>query len=285
MKHILALVDGSGYAQSVCDHAGWMAARTGANVHFCHVMKSRAAATGQTDLSGSIGLGARSALLEELAEIDRKKANVLKERGRAILEDAAQRATAMGATQVDSTLRYGRFIESVAELEADADLVVIGKRGETSHIDMEHLGSNLERVVRSTSRPVLVASRQFKEIKKVLIAFDGGQSILKAVAHMATSSLLQGREVQLVQAGDKSSAGKGGPIDAACDTLQSNGIKAVSHQVNGQPEQVIGNMVEKDGIDLLIMGAYGHSKIRHLIIGSTTTQMVQNCKVPILLFR
>lgn len=35
----------------------------------------------------------------------------------------------------------------------------------------------------------------------------------------------------------------------------------------------------------LIAGAYGHSRIRHLIIGSTTTQMLGNFTIPILLFR
>jgi len=38
-------------------------------------------------------------------------------------------------------------------------------------------------------------------------------------------------------------------------------------------------------IDLLLMGAYGHSRIRNLIIGSTTTSMIRSCKIPVLLFR
>ncbi len=32
-------------------------------------------------------------------------------------------------------------------------------------------------------------------------------------------------------------------------------------------------------------GAYGHSRIRNLIIGSTTTEMIRSCKIPIVLFR
>lgn len=284
MKKILALVDGSGYSQSVCDHAGWISARTSSEVLFCHVMKSRGSTTDNADLSGSIGLGARTALLEELAEFDRRKAGLLKERGRAILEDATQRALSMEAANVTTTLRHGRFIESVAELEVDADLVVIGKRGETSHIDMEHLGSNLERVVRSTGKPVLVASRQFKEIQRVLIAFDGGQSVHKAIEHIVSGKILEGLEVQLVQVGDKGSTNTTA-IEQACAALQSSGLHASFSVVAGQPEHAIGTTVETDGIDLLVMGAYGHSRIRNLIIGSTTTQMVQNCKVPILLFR
>ncbi|WP_420851733.1 universal stress protein [Qingshengfaniella alkalisoli] len=35
-------------------------------------------------------------------------------------------------------------------------------------------------------------------------------------------------------------------------------------------------MVSEEGFDLLVMGAYGHSRIRSLIIGSTTTAMIQS---------
>jgi len=48
---------------------------------------------------------------------------------------------------------------------------------------------------------------------------------------------------------------------------------------------VIADTVESEQFDLLVMGAYGHSRIRNLIIGSTTTQMIGACKVPVMLFR
>ncbi|MEC7190861.1 MAG: universal stress protein, partial [Pseudomonadota bacterium] len=50
-------------------------------------------------------------------------------------------------------------------------------------------------------------------------------------------------------------------------------------------EKVISDHVEQYNIDLLVMGAYGHSRIRNLMIGSTTTQMIRSCLVPVLLFR
>ena len=43
--------------------------------------------------------------------------------------------------------------------------------------------------------------------------------------------------------------------------------------------------IESNGIDLLVMGAYGHSRVRSLIIGSTTTGMIRSCKIPIALVR
>ncbi|MCK4868708.1 MAG: universal stress protein [Alphaproteobacteria bacterium] len=43
--------------------------------------------------------------------------------------------------------------------------------------------------------------------------------------------------------------------------------------------------VESEDLDLLVMGAHGHSRVRGLIIGSTTTGMVRSCKIPIALCR
>ena len=48
---------------------------------------------------------------------------------------------------------------------------------------------------------------------------------------------------------------------------------------------MVRQLVEEAGFDMLVMGAYGHSRIRNLIIGSTTTQMICSCKVPVVLMR
>ncbi len=284
MKKIVALIDGSGYAQSVCDHAGWIASRGNASLMLLHVLGRRESSGDNADLSGSIGLGARTALLEELAELDGQKARLINKRGRAILDDAKDRAGAMGAADVNTMLRHGQLVETMEELESDADLIVIGKRGEDSHLNMEHLGSNLERVVRSTKKPVLVASPAFAPINKILVAFDGGRSAMKAVEHIADSAIFRGLECTLIQVGSDNSRNQK-QLSGAVATLREAGFTAQSKVVGGQPENVIASTVESEGFDLLVMGAYGHSRIRNLIIGSTTTQMIGSCKVPIMLYR
>jgi hypothetical protein len=59
--------------------------------------------------------------------------------------------------------------------------VVIGKRGEATDFAKGHLGSNLERVARSSRKPILVAARAFRPITRFLIAYDGGASANKAL--------------------------------------------------------------------------------------------------------
>ncbi|MDX5350080.1 MAG: universal stress protein, partial [Paracoccaceae bacterium] len=55
--------------------------------------------------------------------------------------------------------------------------------------------------------------------------------------------------------------------------------------LEGEPAEALLAHLEAGGHDLLVMGAYGHSRIRNLIIGSVTTQMLVGARLPVLLFR
>lgn len=63
------------------------------------------------------------------------------------------------------------------------------------------------------------------------------------------------------------------------------GFEPVCCLVEGHAEQVIAKYAAEKNIDLLLMGAYGHNRIRHLVIGSTTTQILRSSHIPVLLFR
>ncbi|WGV16555.1 universal stress protein [Fuscovulum ytuae] len=280
---IIALVDGSIYAASVCEHAAWIASHTGSSVELVHVLGRREAAP-TDDHSGAIALGARTTLLTQLAELDAQRAKLISQRGRAILDDAQALVRQAGVADVTTRLRHGDIVETVAEVEREAGLILIGKRGEAADFAKGHLGSNLERIVRASHKPVFVAARAFKPISKVLIAHDGGASAAKAVDHIARSPLFQGLSVHVVTVGDATPAATKGLAEAKA-RLSAAGIEAETSILPGQPETALSTFIDEVQLDMLVMGAYGHSRIRSLIIGSTTTEMVRSCKVPVLLIR
>ena len=280
---IIALVDGSTYAQSVCDHAAWVAERTGWAVELLHLLGRREGAE-TADYSGSIALGARTALLEELAELDAQRARLVTHRGRAILEDARAILDRAGINEITTRLRRGDIVDTVTQQEAGAEMILIGKRGEDADLARGHLGSNLERVVRASRKPVFVAARAFKPIDRVLIAYDGGASAMRAVEHVARTPLYRGLEVNVVTVGSASDAARKSLADAKA-SLEAAGITVETDIVTGQPETALAKLVEEAPFEMVVMGAYGHSRIRSLIIGSTTTEMIRSCKVPIVLTR
>ncbi|MCB5174204.1 universal stress protein [Microvirga lenta] len=284
MTKILAFIDGSIYAQSVCDLAAWAANRVSGSVEVLHVLGRRQVASAPADLSGNLNVDERDELLTELAALDEQRSKLALRRGRLLLDEAKARLKDANVKEVSTKLRNGDIVEAVGEFEADADLLMIGKRGEAADFAKGHLGSNLERVVRASHKPILVAARAFRPISRVLIAYDGGASANKAVEHVIRDPLLRGLDCEMLMVG----AREGEPrfhLDAAAGRLRDAGFKVQSHLLQGSPEEVIGDKVEKDGIDLLVMGAYGHTRIRNLVVGSTTTAMIQRCKIPVLLFR
>lgn len=280
---VFAMIDGSIYSESVTDHAAWAAARIARPLELVHVIGPREGNHGREDRSGAIGLGARSALLEELAELDAQRGKLAQRRGRMILEHAAARAAEAGA-EAAAKLRAGDIVEELSRVEDDARVIVIGKRGEAADFARGHLGSNMERVVRAAKCPVLVANRAFRPIKSCLIAFDGGASALKAVDMAARSPFFAGMTIHLLTVGPETAEAKR-RLDGARAMLAAAGHEIVAGIQPGQPDEVIAGYIEREGIDLLVMGAYGHSRIRSLIIGSTTTEMVRSCTVPVLMFR
>ena len=277
MTRILALVDGSAYSASVCHHSAWIAKKLGAAVDLLHLLPDHGAA-GAKDFSGALTLGARSQLLQELATLDAQRAKLAAAQGHAILDDAQALIEADGAGPATQKLRQGDLVETIRSLEPDIRALVIGKRGQGS------AGSNLERILRSATVPVFVASRAFQPIDKVLIAFDASASAMRAVDRMAASPVFAGLEAVLVHAGTDTPALRAA-LEAARAKLAGGGIEASVQVVAGEPEVALERKIAAEGFGLLVMGAYGHSRIRSLIIGSTTTAMIRACKIPVLLYR
>jgi nucleotide-binding universal stress UspA family protein len=282
MINLLACIDLSQYAPSVCDHAAWVATRLGASVELLHIIQRKDALTARHDLSGALGLAAKSTLMEELVSIEEAEARLAKEQGRALLAASEQRLREAGVDRVTALHRHGGIIETIIEREDGADLVVIGKRGASANFAMGHLGSKVERVVRQSVKPVLVSSRAFKPIKRVLIAFDGGPSARKAVSFVATSPLFEGVEVQLVLVGSDNDKHRDA-LRWATEVLGDRCSRA--EIISGEVDSCLKADAEQIGADLLIMGAYGHSPLRSMIVGSTTTAMIRRLMLPVLLFR
>lgn len=284
MPTILACTDGSTYAPSIYQHTAWAARQLSADVEVLHVLDHHRERAPGVDFSGAIGIDASLHLTEELTKLEETQGRVQRLKGTAILEDARRQFAAAGIEAVITTQRHGTLVETLEELEPRCELLVIGKRGEHADFATGHLGGSLERVIRSAVRPVLVAARAFAPIERFLIAFDGGPSVTKAMDFLIERPLLKGAVCHLLRAGRIDDQAKW-YLEEAASRLRSAGFEVTTHAIPGDPEMVIAEAVKRAHIQLLVMGAYGHSRVRALILGSTTTATVRTCPIPVLLCR
>lgn len=281
---VLAALDASVYSPSVADHAGWAASRLGSPLELIHAIDRRHGAPASLDLSGSLALGEQEHLLRELADLDAEQGRLAQSKGRLLLEQARDRVASLFGVEASIAQRQGGLVETLLDLEPEVRLFVLGKRGEHADFAAGHLGSNLERVMRAVHRPVLIASRDFKPIQRFLVAFDGSPTTRRCVEMVCASPLLKGADAELLTVGEDTPERRG-QMAWAKQQIQEAGFAPVERYVEGSPDTIIPAAVKEFSIDLLVMGAYGHSRIRNLIVGSTTTQVLRTSQVPVLLLR
>jgi len=283
MDHVLAAIDASAYAPSVCGFAGWAAQRLGLPVELLRVVQRQDPITTRRDLSGAIGLGVKSDLMEELVRLSEESSRTEIEKGRVLLAAGEQILREAGVADVKSLHRHGGAVETILEQEQDARLVVLGKRGTDHQFTPDQIGSIIERVVRASAKPVLIASRQFSAPAHVVFAYDASPAARRALERLANSPLFDGLPVTIVMAEAEGEAKR-------AQLAEAEAVFATGHPVTalfdpGRAEQVIPQVVGATGNPLLLMGAYGHSPLRRMIIGSTTTAMIRTVKAPVLLVR
>lgn len=281
--NVIACIDGSSHAAAVCDMASWASLRLTAPLTLIHVLdKSKAPVKG--NLSGSIGLGSQEHLLEQLAELDEKRGKLAKEQGRLMLEAARTRTMDNGVSEPVILQRHGNLIDTLVELEPDTRLLVLGRHGEESTSAFAHLGGHVEQVIRAMHRPILVTLGEFRTPEKIMLAFDGSSTTRKGVEMLAQSPLFNGLELHVVLVGADTDENRE-QINWAKNTLAQAGINVHTAIVAGEVDKALPEYQQTHGIDIMVMGAYGHSRIRQLLVGSTTTAMIRDARIPLLILR
>ncbi|WP_228242842.1 universal stress protein [Porphyrobacter sp. GA68] len=282
-QNVLAAIDASAYATSVCGYAGWAARRLSLPVELLHVVQRQDPIAARKDLSGAIGLGVKSELMEELVRLSEEGSRTEIEKGRVLLAAGEQLLREAGVAQVTALHRHGGVVETILEREAEARVIVMGKRGVGHEYASGQIGSMVERVVRASSKPVLVVPREYTEPRHIVIAYDASPAAERALERLSNSPLFDGLPVTIVMAEAEGEAQRAQLANAQSAFAAHREVTVVMQ--DGKAEQVIPAVVASTAPSLLLMGAYGHSAIRRLIIGSTTTEMVRTVHAPILMVR
>jgi len=271
---VIACVDGSPSTRAVCEYAAWAAARLEAPLALLHVLEKNAAPA-VSDLTGAIGIDSREQLTRELVRIEGERSRLLMTRGTAVLAGCAELVKQKGYPDAQVLQKHGALDEILAEL-GDARLMVLGRRGAECTE-----GSHLESVIRLQKRPVLVVPEDFLAPSRVMFAYDGSEASRENLKRLTVSSLLNGLTCHLVMVNGDTSA-----LQDAQAILQEAGITTETCQL--EDASVTGALcryADENGIDLTVMGAYGHSRLRRFFIGSHTTEMLSESRQPLLMLR
>mgnify|MGYP002654496368 CR=1 FL=1 len=225
--------------------------------------------------------GGGGAVIAELMEQMRQSALTAGQKLKTAFEAALAREGIMGEwRQVEGTTaevlaRHGRY----------ADLVVLGQDDPES----DNAGV-LEAVLFDSGRPVLAIpfAGKFTMIgKRVLVGWNASREATRAV-HDALPILAKAESTTIFLANPKRGLGAHGDEPGAdiARHLARHGLKvevakAVADDVSDSA--LLLNHASDMGADLLVMGAYGHSRLREFILGGVTRSLLREMTVPVLL--
>ncbi len=274
-KHILVPTDGSEQAMFGVRYAVAVAKHYEATVHGLHVMDIKLLeGPFLRDVSASLGTA-------PYANYQGNITMILEERGKLALSVFQQVCEEAGVAFTMEQVA-GLVPRTILEKSELTDLIILGRSGEHSEWLEGLLGSTTQAVVRRSTRPVLVTGLATPGRERFLAAYDGSPHAKKAlqVAVQVCSTWRAPLEV-LTVGGSKA----GALLEEARAYLDPHDIAVNYVAREGDPSETIVEHACECKADLLIMGAYGHTKVRELVVGSTTAYAMNRAACPLLLTR
>ncbi|MCK9453810.1 MAG: universal stress protein [Sulfurimonas sp.] len=283
-KAVFACVDGSKYSEAVCDYALHVAKELNLTLVLLNTIE-HSGISSITNLSGSIALGERETLLQELSEEDALRNKETIARQRELLKELKARVSNSGYTNVIISQRHGTLYENLKELENKLRVVIFGLFGMGHMDDSAEIGSHVEDIIRDVDAPIILINKEYTPIKNVMIAFNGESGSSRALEEVASSPML-GREVKRYVVNVNNNKSKSDElIKHAKEIIKDDSLNCEFIQKSGEALESILDCIDKKSIDMLAIGSYSHGKLKSAIFGSFTTKLIQNVKIPLIILK
>ncbi len=276
-KNIMIAVDGSAYSESVIGHAAALSRLYRGRIIVFTVVDVRifewASAVGA---DGFVTIVPSGTFQEESIKL-------LEEKAEKILQKCGQ---LLEKEQVPYKLEkaVGSPAELVLAKSQIADLVIMGKRGEFERWDNHDLGVTVQTVCRSIVKPLMVVKKEPRSIQKILLGYDGSEHANRALQHSAQLVDKFQAHLTVVCVNDDLEAGKQ-YCEEAGEYLESYSRQVHTEVITGEPSKQLVAYAQSQSMDLIVIGAFGRSRIRQAILGSTTEHILRFSTCPVLLVK
>lgn len=279
VQNILIPTDGSDYGKTAIAYGIHIAKKLNAKLiglHVVDILLIRGPVF--TDISGSVGLPPYQELLPAIESELEAKADK-------ILRDFRKQCEAGGVSP--ETMKVTGIIDEtiIEQGKKCCDWILLAQWGEHFHIDGGAiLGTTAQSVVRRSGKPVFVTPKQFREIKNMAVAYDGSAPATKALKLGAELSARTGWPLSVIIIASDPAFGEK-TSKQATEFLSSFKINGATLVLRGKEDRKLLSFIMKETVDLLVMGAYGHNRLRELLVGSTTSSIIRKSPIPVFLTR
>ena len=281
-ESIVVSVDGSETQPSVCAYGAWLCRALNAPVPLVHAHGSSEEQV-RVDRSGVIRFDAHQTVLNDLVTRCTPGRGRLPGAIGVMLEKARQFFTQVGVDCMGLHTYRGTWLEALGCSGRTAQLLVVGRR-DAQQSGARYVGGSLEALANSVARPVLVSPSAFKTPNSALVAYDGSANAERILDFMTSTPLFRSLDVHLVMVGPHTPAAVNALTHAATRLAEAN-VAARVELCQGRVEPTLHAYQAVNGIDLMLMGAFGYSSLKRFLLGSTTAAILNTPRSkPVLVF-
>jgi nucleotide-binding universal stress UspA family protein len=279
IKSILVCTDGSPHGDVAADYAVYLTQKLKARLLALHVLDSRMLEGPlMADISGWVGAQPYGAQLQQFRDL-------MQQKGEAVIHAFNSRCEAAGVA-AETWIKMGHPPRVILEEEARAELLVMGQKGEHATWIGDMMGSNVERVVRHSVKPCLVTPDTFRPVSRILAAYDGSSHASQALREATELALALQVELIVLTVFENEDRERAEQISSdAKELVKAHDCKALGLVIKGRAAATILESARDENCSLIVLGAYGHTRIREMILGSTTTHVIARSRVPVMLVR
>ena len=283
-NYMLVGIDGSDISDSLVQYAIWLAKSNGLTIKLLHTIE-HSHHSEQAHHEGNLTPNIRRELLKELSEEERVESKQLIAKGKELINAAKQQVESAGITNVVAKLRHGTLPEAIEDLQAEVSLVMLGSKGKSHQGDDKGLGFHLEQSIRATNTPVFIAQKKFVEPKKLMFAYNGSPTSMKALEMIKQDSLYkESLETHIVCVNNDIKQAEKLAAEAK-EILSSSNASIITQALTGDTIEQLTAYQGQNNIDITAMGAFSHGKVHGFFFGSFTTKMIQQSDSNFLLIR
>jgi nucleotide-binding universal stress UspA family protein len=277
IKSILVPVDGSNNSRVAVEQAIYFAQLFNAELCGLNVVDIRSLeGPFLSDISASLGFAPFQNYLPKFQEILEERSDLILNTIEEMIVNCNIKFRKKRLTGVVSTL--------ISDEAKKFDMVVIAQRGEHAQWSSGLLGSTTESVVRKTPRPVLVTAKTFRKIKNVTVAYDGAIESSNSLKTAFEMFLDDSFKINVVIVSDNTEEKE--KLTAEVNEFSSPYNKKVDIAVlSGDSGKAIIDYAEANLSDIIFMGAFSHSRLHDIILGSTAAYILRKSEIPVLLNR
>jgi nucleotide-binding universal stress UspA family protein len=200
-----------------------------------------------------------------------------------------QATAAVGLGALDWRAPAGPAIAAAVAHARCSDIVVVGQP-KSGDIDPLFDGELVTTVMLSAGRPTLIVPHIGARPtlgENVLIAWDGGREAARAIAD-ALPILVRARQVVITSINEDPDRPA---VNAQAQSrlaayLRRHGVEPQVKQYDGRRADVSEALLSRAadlGTDLIVMGGYGHPRLREMVLGGATRSMLRTMTVPVLM--